>query len=624
MDSSQSAGWGHPRATARDDSAGQPPSRAGRGIFPPAFIDDVRNATSIARVIEDHVPLKRAGRTLKGLCPFHSEKTPSFHVDEAKGFFHCFGCGAGGDVFKFVMQLESSNFPETVRLLAERAGIAVPDTREPTAADDLRERILAINAAAQEAFVAELGSSRAEAVAAREYLERRGIGRDTVESMGLGLAPDGWRFLGGKLGSRFAERELTASGLLVLSEQGRDAYDRFRNRITFPIRAVSERIVGFGGRILGDGEPKYLNSPETPVYTKGRHLYALDRARAGIRKSGWAIVVEGYVDAIALHARGADNAVAVLGTALTPEQARLLARYTRRVVLCFDGDEAGVRATSRSIPVLLAEGCEVRVLALPRGEDPDDHVRRVGGEAFRAEAEGAASFLEFLLGIARKTQDLTSPTGRVAALNEILPHLTAVEDPLLRSELVDAACHGLGLRPELVRDEVKRALRQGRGRVEEERLVAPDPDISHAEGTLVAWMLADPRARQAVRARLDGAALATLPLGAVFQAILAGPDGPLPVADLVDDLPEEWQRRLVSRLAVNDTHEPVDLDRLDSRIDSLIEQLGVSGAEAARRRKAEVDRLMADAVRSGDRETIQRLAGEAHELSRTIHAWTSR
>ena len=434
--------------------------------FPPGFVDDVRRAVSIAQVVEQHVSLKKAGRTLKGLCPFHSEKSPSFHVDEAKGFYHCFGCGAGGDVFKFVMQLEALNFPEAIRSLAQRAGLAVPERTAPSPADELRERVVAINAAAQEIFRAELTSSTSASNGAADalaYLSRRGIGPEVIESFGLGWAPESWSFLGPKLRGRFDERELLASGLLVASDRAKAPYDRFRSRVTFPIRAVSERIVGFGGRIVGDGEPKYLNSPETPVYTKGQHLFGLDRARLGIRRAGFAVLVEGYLDAIALHAHGVDSAVAVLGTALTPEQARLLSRFTRRVVLNFDGDEAGLRASRRSVAVLLAEGIDVRVMALPAGVDPDDRVRAIGGEAYQKEVERAEGFFEFVLRAAAKEHDLSSPTGRIAALQDLLPYLTGVDDPLLRSELVDSAAHGLGVRQELVKDEVRRQLAQSHG-----------------------------------------------------------------------------------------------------------------------------------------------------------------
>jgi len=609
MQSSEQAGW----------------SSRGKGTFPSGFLDDVRHAVGIASVVEQHVALKRAGRTLKGLCPFHSEKTPSFHVDEAKGFYHCFGCGAGGDVFKFVMQLEALTFPEAVRAVAEKAGLRVPELRAPSAADDLRERILSINAAAQEVFLAELGGQRADARAAREYLAKRGIGEDIVTGMGLGFAPESWSFLGPKLSGRFEERELTASGLLAPSTDGRSPYDRFRGRVTFPIRAVSDRIVGFGGRILGDGEPKYLNSPETPVYTKGRHLYGLDRARAGIRRTGHAVIVEGYLDCISLHAHGVDQAVAVLGTALTPEQARLLGRFTKKAVLSFDGDTAGQRAAQRSVPVLLAEGFDVRVLELAGGADPDDHVRRVGGPAFQREVEQAEPFMSFLVGMARREHDVTSPTGRVKALHDILPLVVGISDPVLRAELADGAALGLGIRAELVREEVRRMLRQGRSGAPAQAaspvVEEKEPEHSHAEGQLVTWMLADARARRAARERLGAELVRAMPLGVIIGALMKveeRDDAPLDMADLMDGLPEGWPRRVVARLAVAGHHESVDPRLLGERMEALAEALGAGPMDDLRRRKAELDRLWTAAKANGD-EAWKRIYQEATEIGRAIH-----
>lgn len=576
---------------------------------------------SIAQVVEQHVSLKRAGRTLKGLCPFHSEKTPSFHVDEAKGFYHCFGCSAGGDVFRFVMQLEAATFPEAVRLLAARAGLAVPARTAPSPADELRERVFAINAAAQEVFAAELASSSKggnDAAEALAYLERRGIGKEIVSSFGLGWAPDSWSFLAGRLAGRFEERELLASGLLVPSDRGKSPYDRFRKRVTFPIRAVSERIIGFGGRIVGDGEPKYLNSPETEAYTKGRHLFGLERARTGIRRVGHAVLVEGYLDVISLHAHGVDTAVAVLGTALTPEQARLLSRFTRRVVLNFDGDEAGLRAARRSVAVLLAEGLDVRVMALPPRVDPDDHVRAIGGTAYAKAVEQAEGFFEFMLRAASKEHDLASPTGRVAALHELMPYVTAVDDPLLRSELVDAACHGLGVRHALVKEEVRRQLRQGRKEVAS-RTVEEESDVSHAESRLIAWMIASERVRDLFRDAVAPEALRRIPRAAIFEAILAEPPGEFDLSGVLDGLTDDWQRRLVSRVAIESDHEPPSLEGLESRVLDLIDQLGMTPRDAARRRKAEVDAQIEDARRKGDHETVKQLLAEAIELGRVIH-----
>lgn len=580
------------------------------------------------QVVEQHVSLKRAGRTLKGLCPFHSEKTPSFHVDEAKGFYHCFGCGAGGDIFRFVMQLEALTFPEAVRTLAERAGLRMPDrvldgpgAERQRRDEELRSRVLEINQAAQELFADQLaGGGRSQA--AREalaYLERRGIGAEIVRNFGLGYAPDSWDFLAKRLGQRFPAEDLLASGLLVPSDRGRAPYDRFRHRVTFPIRAVSDRVVAFGGRLLGDGEPKYLNSPETPVYTKGRHLFGLDRARAAIRGAGQAVLVEGYVDAIALHAHGIENAVAVLGTALTREQAQLLGRFTRRVVLSFDGDAAGLAAARRSLEVLLAEGLDVRVLELPQGRDPDDHVRAVGGEAYLRSVATADSFFDFLIRRATREHDRATPTGRVAALNELLPYLVAVPDRVLRSQLEDAACLGLGIPQGLLRDEVRRAVRQGQRQVEPATDGKELETLPHAESALLAWLLADGEAREAFRAMVDEDALADLPRSAIFRAVMDDGDEPFSVQAVVDRLGDDWHRRVVMHHAVAIDREPIERERLEDRIRSFVEQLGLSPRHAARRRKAEVDRELERALRIGDADTARRLMAEAHELGRAAH-----
>lgn len=587
----------------------------------------MRAASGIVSVIEQHVTLKKAGRTWKGLCPFHGEKTPSFHVDEAKGFYYCFGCQAGGDVFKFVMQQEAMSFPEAIRHLAERAGLAVPEPRQATAADGLRERIFAVNAAAQDVFSELLLECRDDgARRAVRYLEDRGITRELACSFGLGWAPDEWDFLGPELSrrsdrsARFEQREITAAGLCVARENGSGCYDRFRGRVTFPIRALSGRIVGFGGRIVGDGEPKYLNSPETPVYTKGRHLYALDKARAAIRRSGRAILVEGYLDAIALHAAGFEETVAVLGTALTPEQAHRLSRFAREVVVNFDGDAAGLRAARKSLEALLAEGLDVRVVALPDGEDPDDHVRRRGAESYRALVDAAPGCFEFLLEVARREHDLDNPAGRVAALNDLLPFVVQVDDRLLRSELLDAACHGLGIKSATARREVERALKQGRSQVDWTSGGAEAAvDATMAEKTLLTWMLADGRARAAFRDIVGDEGIGQLPKAELYRAVLAEPVEHLDVSRLLDQLEDDGLRALVSACAVTPSSEPLDDQDLRAKVLSFLEGMGISDAEDARRRKADVDRLLAEALRQGDRDEARRLLAEAQALGKAIN-----
>jgi DNA primase len=596
------------------------PARERGGSFPSGFVDDVRRATSIVAVVEQHIALKRVGRALKGLCPFHSERTPSFHVDEAKGFYHCFGCGAGGDVFRFVMQVEGLSFPESVRQLAQRAGLAVPAREVDAAAEELRAVILDANHAAQEVFVEQLrgGGRGPGARAALSYLADRGIPEPVVEGFGLGWAPDSWNFLIDRLAGRFTAEQLVAAGLAVASERGHGAYDRFRGRITFPIRALSDRVVAFGGRVLGDGEPKYLNSPETPVYVKGRHLFGLDRARAGIRQRGHVVLVEGYLDAISLHAAGIDCAVAVLGTALTPDQARLLARFTRAVVLSFDGDAAGLQATKRSVETLLAERLDVRVLELPAGVDPDELVREVGPEGYLRRVEAAGSFFGFLLGRAASENDVRTPAGRVAALNALLPYLASVQDRVLRSELADEAIRGLGLPADLVREEVRRALRQGRRQVTLADAGAALPPLPRAARTLLTWALQDEATRELLRGLADEAALDELAGGRLLRAVLAEPPGELRVDRVLERLDDDGQRAVVTSHALGAEAEPVEATDLERTLRSHLEELGLSPRHVARRRKAEVDRLLEAALRDRDDALAHRLQAEAAELGRAL------
>jgi DNA primase len=588
--------------------------------FPAGFVDDVRHAIGI-RVIEEHVPLKRVGRTLKGLCPFHDEKTPSFHVDEAKGFYHCFGCGAGGDVFKFVMQQEMLTFPEAVKNLATKAGLQLPERRETSAADALRERVLAVNAAAHEAFVAELLAGRKDSGAADalDYLTRRGIGREVIDGFGIGWAPDSWDFLSAKLASRFEERELTASGLSVPRESRGGVYDRFRKRVTFPIRAVSDRIVGFGGRIVGEGEPKYLNSPETPVYTKGRHLYGLDRARAAIRRQGRAVLVEGYVDAIALHAAGIETAVAVLGTAVTTEQARLLARFTKKVVTCFDGDEAGLRATRKCIPVLLAEGFDVRVLRLPAQTDPDDHVRAIGGEAFARAVEQAGDFLEFVIGGLRREHDFGTPSGRAAALNEITPLLASVKDDLLRSELLDETSKALGMSRPTVKSELRSAI-AGRRPVLAKAFEEEAAELSHVESQLLTWLIRDAQVRVAFRELASATPLDSLPRAAIYRAILDEPDDGFSLANVMERLPSPWERTLLSRHAVSAHHQAPQLDRLQEWLCDFLEQMGFSLKEQLRTRADSLERRVEQALAQNDTQQFRQLVKDLDQVRKAIHS----
>jgi DNA primase len=358
--------------------------------FPPEFIDRVREATDVVAVVGEHVQLKRTGKTWKALCPFHQEKTPSFTVNPDRQIFKCFGCGEGGDVLHFLMAFEKLSFPEAVEMLASRAGIPLPPRRGGIAAEE--QSVYPVLEWAAGLYRRELnGKGGGEA---RAYLERRGVTRETVERFGLGWAPSGWSYLVGEAEKRYPVALLLRAGLVAESDRG-GHYDRFRSRLVIPIRSPLGRTVGFGARTLGDDEPKYLNSPETEVFNKGRILFGLPEARESLKAGGEAMVVEGYLDAITLSQAGLSQVVASCGTSFTEDQARVLRRYVDRVLLVFDGDLAGVRAAWKSAGIFLGAGLDVRVIALPDGHDPDSLVRERGAEALRVLAEGAPGVVGF-------------------------------------------------------------------------------------------------------------------------------------------------------------------------------------------------------------------------------------
>ena len=349
------------------------------------FADRVKQQADIVRVIGEYVQLKKAGQNFRGLCPFHSEKTPSFNVHPTRQIYHCFGCGKGGDVFSFVMEMEKCEFPDAVRQVAEKSGIAVPRAKERSPQErkqnQARSAFVEMHREAQAFFVKQLEGTP-EGKLARAYLEDRGLDKATIERFGIGYAPSGGDALLRFLKPKYSEKLLAESGLISRSEQGGRMYDRFRRRITFPIANESGKIVAFGARALGEDQPKYLNSPETPIYSKSNVLYHLDRAKEALRRSDFAVLVEGYMDAIAVARAGISNVVASCGTSLAEPQIKLLGRFTKRVIVNYDPDTAGQTATERSISLLLEQDFEVKVLALPGKADPDKFIREQGAEAY--------------------------------------------------------------------------------------------------------------------------------------------------------------------------------------------------------------------------------------------------
>src|ERR1700676_1084799 len=430
-----------------------------------SFAERVKQQADIVRVIGEYVRLKKSGQNFTGLCPFHAEKSPSFAVHPVKQIYHCFGCGVGGDVFKFVMEVDKVAFPEAIRVVAEKCGIAIPRPKasspEERKENQQRTLLVEMHREAQTFFVQQLGGTL-EGKAARAYLEDRGLDKDAIARFGIGYAPSGGDALLRFLKSKYKEPLLIESGLVSRDQSGgARMYDRFRRRITFPIANDSGKIVAFGCRALGDDQPKYLNSPETPIYSKSNVLYHLDRAKEALRRADFAVLVEGYMDAIAVARAGISNVVASCGTSLAEPQIKLLSRFTRRVIVNYDPDTAGQTATERSISLLLEQDFEVRVLALPGQADPDKFIRDQGPEAYVQLLKVAPPYVDYLIGRARR-MDLTTGEGKRQAVNFLLPYVQKIPNRILRSEWATRIAQQLRLDEPVLRAALSKAAAEPR------------------------------------------------------------------------------------------------------------------------------------------------------------------
>ena len=392
--------------------------------IPDSFLDDLVNRTDITQLVQGYVRLtKRSGGSMFGLCPFHSEKTPSFAVNSDKQIYHCFGCGKGGGSINFVMEIENLDFRDAVEFLARRAGMTVPESGTTDEFAGKRKRMLQLNRDAARHFHGMLASPQAQRV--RVYLAERGISKGMVTRFGIGAAPEEWRLLLEAMAEKgYSPKELIEAGLARMGKSEGGAYDMFRNRLMFPVINVRGDVIGFSGRIIGSGEPKYINTPETIVFSKSRNLFALNLAKK--TKSGMLILAEGNTDVIALHQSGFDCAVASLGTALTAEQARLMSRYTEKAVIAFDSDEAGRKAALRAIPLLEKTGMSVKVIDMGESKDPDEYLKKYGADAFRLLIERSDNHIEYRLMAIKGKADLNSDEGRIsylAAATDILAQL---------------------------------------------------------------------------------------------------------------------------------------------------------------------------------------------------------
>jgi DNA primase len=528
-----------------------------------SFAEKVKQQADIVRVVGEYVRLKKTGKDFSGLCPFHQEKTPSFTVSPIKQIFYCFGCGKGGDVYNFVMDMEKCEFPEAVKVVAEKCGIAVPRQKErsPEERKENQQRsvLVEMHREAQTFFVKQLQGT-AEGKLARAYLEDRGLDKATIERFGIGYAPSGGDALLRHLKPKYNDKLLVDSGLVSRDQSAGRLFDRFRRRITFPISSESGKIVAFGARALGDDMPKYLNSPETPIYSKSNVLYHMDRAKEALRRQDFAILVEGYMDAIAVARAGISNVVASCGTSLAEPQIKLLGRFTRRVIVNYDPDTAGQTATERSLSLLLEQDFEVRVLALPpvgnKKADPDLFIREMGTEAYLKLLKEAPPYVDYLIARARQ-MDLTTGEGKLRAVNFLLPYVQKIPNRILRSEWATRIAQQLRLDEPVLRAALSKAATERRSEVKTQpellgRAAKP------VERRLIRMLAEAEGFRLELAQRLQNARLYHgLETEKIFAAlVIASLSGQSVQATEVGAVLEERDRRLLFEILFEEANEP--------------------------------------------------------------------
>ncbi len=576
--------------------------------FDDAFIDQVRSSASIVDVVSGYLPLKKKGKDFSALCPFHNEKTPSFYVSEVKQIFKCFGCGAGGDVFGFIMRMEGLNFHESIQHLAQSLGISLPaSSPRAKGQSDQRSRWLKLMKTASAFFRSSLRSESGPNPAA-DYLRGRGIGPEAAQAYGIGFAPAGNALLRHALGEGYSKQDAIDCGLAKANDNG-EVYSYFRNRVIFPIREPSGRIIAFGGRILGEGKPKYLNSPETEIYSKSRTLFGLDLARDEIRRRDAVILVEGYFDCVIPHQAGVRNIVASLGTSLTCEHAHALRRYTRNVFINYDPDPAGTNAALRSIELLLEEGFQIRVVELPDGLDPDDFIRDRGVEAYRERISSASPYLDFALTrLMQEQDDPYSPRAKQEIVTRILSLILKIPERIERAEHLKRVAHRLGIQEELLLAQFRKMPQRARAdRIDGPAELRRLDDVPLWERVLLAALF-EPEFSQQILEGIEDGMLNGLISEQAFRTVLqirrSGMEPTLPrlraegadeaVLDLVERMAVGQDALPLSKESVQGGVERLRLSSIQRRLAQLKADQGSPGQsyEEQRRRQEEFQSLV--------------------------------
>jgi DNA primase len=507
-------------------------------FIPDEVVDEIRSRCDIVDVIQGYLPLKRTGNKFKALCPFHSEKTPSFTINQERQIYHCFGCGKGGDVFRFVMEKEGVDFPNAAHILAAKSGVVIPD--KPRGAGGgvydgkisesgrQREKLYKIHEELS-AWYSRLLSEKPDTKVA-EYVRNRGIPDESIGKFKLGAAPDSWdeglRLLAGK---GYTPEEILLAGVVVKNEENGKTYDRFRNRLVFPIWDEQGRVVGFSARTIEKETvgAKYVNSPETPIFKKSRILYALHMAREAIREKQYVILCEGQLDVIAMHSAGFCNTVAPQGTAFTDEQARILRHYTEKVFLCFDADEAGVKASLRVMEILLPLGFEVRIISFPNGKDPDEFLKANGPEALSESVGKASSFFDYVYNKALKEFDVSSPWGKDRIVSAVLSYISKIESPIARSSFAGKFAQLMKIPENILYNELnKKSFNQGYVPPQVNDAVKPDQQgeetiLTRAEETLLELALAHGDVARRLAEELPNEMISGTPVGHALETVIS-------------------------------------------------------------------------------------------------------
>ncbi|MGI8542071.1 MAG: DNA primase [Aridibacter sp.] len=612
-------------------------------IYPQHFIDELQNRADIVRIVGDFVDLKKKGSNWMGCCPFHSEKTPSFSVSQNKGFYKCFGCGKGGNSFTFLMEIEGLSFPEAVEEVAQKSGIPLPEPvddktyqkrkEKKEVEKKLADKVIELNQIALEFWENHLNDDNPDSRKAKEYLEKRELDEETIKTFRIGFAPDSWDSIFNLLREKdFEEKLIRDSGLVSVNEDKDAVYDRFRGRIIFPILDLNGQPIAFGARTLGDDQPKYLNSPETPAYVKGEHLYGLFQNKDEIRRQKYGILVEGYMDLIALYQFGVRNCVASLGTAFTPNQSKLLGRAARKVVVNYDGDNAGVKAAKRAIETLLSQDFEIKVLVLPDGNDPDDFVRSEGFDAYKEQhKKHALPYLQFVLETIVRERNLALPKQKAAAVEDVLPIVASVRNTIEKRETLKQALHYFQINDRVLEDYLWKEIQTNRRYASGDDVEQFETDkikklvikrntkkITVAEQHLLELLIHDASLRKEILPQIEETDYETLALATIFEALFYLNENDLEVtsANLIElSKEDEIAADIVPILLMSEPPRDED-EAIDMVLVEAENCLATLRSMAISRRILDISQELAFAEQVGDAELLGKLVNEQIELAR--------